>query len=401
MNPTLTWLDFTADDRNRMRRVLDLFTEQGTVDELGLGTLRDALSDALFPGTSSIQTRLRYVLFVPWIYQKLEHDRVKAAELQDRARRSELALIGPLSSGDDIEGVIGARARGTLKRLPSAVYWGALVRWGLFVPAQSQSWYHARFDSLVRGRTGLPHPDDPGVIWTTRPTWHPRLPAAPKYFPESLSFELTRDEASFLRDQITARCTGSLLAWLAAEGNGPTTAFWDEPAVESAPTSIRNVVELARRFSLHLEGAPLVYNLLLAEERNRRQGQEGDTERIESYRGRLAEWATAEHEEAPFNPMDLWTFVAGQGGRLIGPQQRFVEGWNQRVTEVGAVAGVDDPYLRDLVRNREMALKTGRSRFINEGRLLDWTGESGVGRLDFRWFRVRQLLTDLHRGLEA
>ena len=34
MIPSLTWLDFTADDRNRMRRVLDLFTEQGTVDEI-------------------------------------------------------------------------------------------------------------------------------------------------------------------------------------------------------------------------------------------------------------------------------------------------------------------------------------------------------------------------------
>ena len=87
MIPSLTWLDFTADDRDRMRRVLDLFTEQGTIDELGLGTLRDALSDALFPGTSSIQTRLRYILFVPWIYQKLERDRAKAAEVHDRARR--------------------------------------------------------------------------------------------------------------------------------------------------------------------------------------------------------------------------------------------------------------------------------------------------------------------------
>ena len=29
---------------------------------MGLGRLRDALSEALFPGTSTIQTRLRYVL---------------------------------------------------------------------------------------------------------------------------------------------------------------------------------------------------------------------------------------------------------------------------------------------------------------------------------------------------
>ena len=401
MIPSLTWLYFTPDDRNRMRRVLDLFTEQGTVDELGLGTLRDALSDALFPGTSTLQTRLRYLLFIPWIYQRLERDRAKAAEVQDRARRAELALISPLSNAEDNEGVIGALARGTLKILPSTVYWGAIVRWGLFVPSQSQSWYHARFHGLVRGRADLSPADDPGVIWTTQPTWHPRLPKAPPHFPEETSFDLSRNEASFLRDQITARCPGSLLAWLAAEGEEPTGPFWDEPAVERAPDSIRTTVELARRFSLHLEGAPLIYNLLLAEERHRRQGQDEDTEQIESYRGLLAEWAAAEDAEAPFNPMDLWSFLAGRGGRSIGPQRRFVEGWNRRLTDVGAVAVADDQQVRELVRNREMALKTGRSRFSNEGRLLDWKGQSGVGRLDFRWFRVRQLLADLHRGLEA
>ena len=57
MGATLTWLDLTASDRDRMRQVLDLFKEQGTVDEMGLGSLRDALSEALFPGTSTIQTR--------------------------------------------------------------------------------------------------------------------------------------------------------------------------------------------------------------------------------------------------------------------------------------------------------------------------------------------------------
>ena len=62
MDATLTWLDLTASDRDKMRRVLDLFNEQGTLDGLSLGSLRDALSDGLFPGTSDLQTRLRYVL---------------------------------------------------------------------------------------------------------------------------------------------------------------------------------------------------------------------------------------------------------------------------------------------------------------------------------------------------
>ena len=58
MEPTLAWLDLTARDRDKMRRVLDLFKEQGTVDEMGLGTIRDTFSDALFPGTSTLQTEV-------------------------------------------------------------------------------------------------------------------------------------------------------------------------------------------------------------------------------------------------------------------------------------------------------------------------------------------------------
>lgn len=138
MEPTLTWLDLTAADQKRMRRVLDLFHEPQTRDEMGLASLRDSFSDALFPGTTTIQTRLRYVLFVPWIYQRLETRPPAADQLASRARNDELALISPLASSGDPRGVSGIRARGSLKRLPSAVYWWPLVRWGLFRPGKSQ-----------------------------------------------------------------------------------------------------------------------------------------------------------------------------------------------------------------------------------------------------------------------
>lgn len=42
-----------------MHRILAQFKERDTRDELGLGSLRDAIADLLFPGTSTIQTRLR------------------------------------------------------------------------------------------------------------------------------------------------------------------------------------------------------------------------------------------------------------------------------------------------------------------------------------------------------
>ena len=92
MQATLTWLDLTASDRDKMRRVLDLFKEQGTLDEMGLG-------------------RLRYVLFIPWIYRRLEDRKVRAAEVQRAARRDEVGLIGLLGQNPDNAGIIGQRAR--------------------------------------------------------------------------------------------------------------------------------------------------------------------------------------------------------------------------------------------------------------------------------------------------
>ena len=68
----LSWIDFSQKDRRRMLDVVALFRERDTRDELGIGSIRDAFADILFPGTSTIQTRVRYMLFVPWIYLRRE-----------------------------------------------------------------------------------------------------------------------------------------------------------------------------------------------------------------------------------------------------------------------------------------------------------------------------------------
>ena len=401
MEPTLAWVDLTASDRDRMRRVLDLFSEPGTLDEMGLGNLRDALADALFPGTSTIQTRLRYVFFIPWVYQRLEARNVQSAAVERRARKGELALIAPLEESGESSGVIGARARAALARLPSSIYWRALVRWGIFLPERSQSWYHAHFATL--GSAGGPErSDDPGVIWTREPHWHPQLPGPPETFPEAASFALTRLEADYLRGRIEECCAGTLLAWLARNGSAsPAEVLWEDPEALSAPGAVWDAFELARRFSLHVEGMPILYSLLLAEQRGKHPGWD-ESERIHQYRCDLAVWARREAEETrPFHPDGLWALVVRDGGWLRPPQQRFLAAWSARIAKLNPGSVADDPELRSLIADRELQTKGRRARLANLGRLLDWVPGVGVGRMDFRWGSVRQLLRDLHRGLIA
>lgn len=402
MQATLTWLDLTANDRDRMRRVLDLFKEQGTLDEMGLGSLRDVLSDALFPGTSYIHTRLRYVLFIPWLYQRLEGRRVRSSDVDRAARAAEVDLIGRLEQSEDTRGIIGVVARQSLVRLPSSVYWSALMRWGIFQPQQSRGWYHAHFDALVDGRGVVGRADDPGVVWSRQAHWHPRLPAPPKGFPWEASFTLTSEESDFLRGRVEERCADTLLAWLVRNGSdSPADDVWDDPDALRAPERVRETVELARRFSLHVEGIPLLYNLLVAERREEVLDSD-EAESIDEFRGRLAEWAAREADEArPFDPDALWELAVRRGRRIPYPQRVFIESWSRRIAESAYDRVADDARLRTLVTEREVRLKGPRARLANRNRLVDWAPGIGVGRMDFRWVLVRQFMIDLHRGFAA
>lgn len=46
------WLDHSEEEQLQVRKLLKLFEEKGTFDDLGIGTVRDAISNRLFPGTS-------------------------------------------------------------------------------------------------------------------------------------------------------------------------------------------------------------------------------------------------------------------------------------------------------------------------------------------------------------
>ena len=403
MEPMLTWLDLTATDRDEMRRVLALFNE-GTVDELGLGTLRDAFAGVLFPGVTSIQTRLRYVLFVPWIYRQLEDNGTSGDRVAAKARKAEVALVDALAESEDADdwGVIGVRARNDLQRLPSSVYWRCCITWGIFKHDKGQSWYHNHFDSLREAARSVSRADDPGVAWDGHSNWHPRLPRPPNHFPEGIEFALTREEAEFVRGRIHERCAGSMLSWLAARPNTKRPdSLWEDPDAMGAIDDLARTVELARRFSLHVEGLPLLYNLMLAEKKVSVFNEDDDTtDWVDVYTEKWDDWVQRESKEAPYNRIVLWSWLANRCFRPLPAQRQFVDRWTELVAKGNLYAAKDDRELRRLIENRERKLKGPRARFANPSRLMRWRGQSGVGRMHFNWPVARQVLSDLYKGLE-
>ena len=121
----LAWLDYSQADQRRAREIVAMFSQRESRDELGLGGIRDALSDTLFPGTSFVLTRARYFLFVPWLFRegaRRGHGGPRLASWVDGRERQ---LIEALHKGGDLGGLIGGVAGPGVQNLPSSIYWSS------------------------------------------------------------------------------------------------------------------------------------------------------------------------------------------------------------------------------------------------------------------------------------
>ena len=104
MAPSLGW---TLLSRDALKRAETLARNdvQSVRDEIGFLALHQAYADRFFPGTSVLHTRLRYVLFVPWIYQGLIEDGVRE-RVAESINQAELNLVGQLRMSGE-SGIIG------------------------------------------------------------------------------------------------------------------------------------------------------------------------------------------------------------------------------------------------------------------------------------------------------
>lgn len=66
------WVDFSQAEKGRANSVLRLVREQGSIDELGIGVIRDGFANLLFPGTSTLHTFPRYLFLISYDLKDLE-----------------------------------------------------------------------------------------------------------------------------------------------------------------------------------------------------------------------------------------------------------------------------------------------------------------------------------------
>ena len=226
----LGWIDFSKEDRQKALDVINLLSEQGAVDELGIGIIRDAFANYFFPGTSTIQTRAKYFLIVPYVLREAVDGRYgKDANRVLRAIDSAEKDCGIrlLESDPKAEGVIGTRVlpKGWVARKPSDIYWNGIRTFGIFcdyglsIPEYVSLAVKLKEQKSV-SRLGNRNDDaeendkddsDAGDIGNIR-FWN--LPIYHDDWRDNLTIELTQEEAIYLDKQIQKSTKGSLLEYV-------------------------------------------------------------------------------------------------------------------------------------------------------------------------------------------
>ncbi|WNM23529.1 DUF6361 family protein [Demequina capsici] len=400
MTSSFGWLDNDDEHRRRMLEVVELFREQGTIDELGIGSIRDTLSNAMFPGTSTLHTRLRYVLFLPWLMRQATSKRTPS-EMAAEFRNLQYKLRDSLMAGGEDEGVMGNVAGRKLKRLPSDVYWTALGSWGLVDASSVDGFYRRHVDfRALRDRTA--EADDSEARMTMPGDGiDAALPAAPERLLSEATFALTPAEEGYLSDHIRGHAKGTLLAWLVAnepgnamDGDGAARFPWEIDNKEGLPDDLARLVDYSELFSNTVHGAALVYNLALARKAGWDEVATGHQEQLQVWQD---EGGSSQAEA--WDTDEWWQTVLTLNPSIRHATREFIQRW----IEIAA-SGVDLTASKEAARlaeMRERQIKGARARFVNQSALDRWSGSSGLGRLDFRWANSVSHLRDLYAARAA
>jgi hypothetical protein len=367
---------------------------QGVRDEIGFLELHQRYADRFFPGTSVLHTRLRYALFVPWMYEALSRRR-GASPVQRAVEREEMRLVGRLAGAGF--GVIGiTKPNQPAQQPPSVVYWGALTTWGIVRTRRDGRPYSRR---EVEARVAGPsrRTDDDGTpLGEVEPVFI-TLPPMRERWDETgaVSFQLSRAEAKFIQQrwEVTP-CSADprrepLLARLAQADITGVANCWDPPVLRLAGPDRQALVHAGRAAALSAIGrgvyAALVEGLYLQHDGRTAQGwhRRALGEVLAEYRA-AAERFDVDDVEGDIGPLSS-TLRAVLVDTLSWLQQ-----------------GRTDPQLLlGVYAEAEIPRKRGRSRLAltldGRHKRAEWISDdhAAPAPIHFRWSNVRGLVADL------
>jgi hypothetical protein len=405
---TLGWIHFSPTHRERVGSVLDLLRPEGMVDELGLGNMRDALANELFPGISTIQTRAKYFFIVPYIlydYQMLPPAKRSHKNPSRYLEDTEFEVMWDLAERYDHKegsGVIGISMRRPKKlaRRPSTIYWNGLYTY-MFVNTGglssavflSQAVRPAMETLLAASPQGDDGPaDDADAEYES--AFKIRVPYKQNW-KENLMLDLDKDEAEFFRDRILSTARNRLIAEVLINKDLRDEFFQAESFMDFAKSAdsieinprVKSMITLAHDFSQLMYGVHLAYNCQLQKV----------VFRNDYYDEQFRRWSrnikSTMLDYQNFNPENVFSFSP----TTLETTKQFIRDWWDQTK-----AGFPNLNRRDfMIKHQESTVKRAKARLeynkTDDVKEHKWIG---LEYFNYRHLQAKLILHDIVQGLD-
>lgn len=408
----LGWIDFSDKDRKRAIDVLHLLNE-GAMDELGIGVVRDAFADYFFPGTSTIQTRAKYFFIVPYAlrtacakYPNGSVEQIKK-EMELIEKKSAQCMKDNTETSKETTGIIGASdlPRKWVIRQPSTIYWNGIRTFGI-MKVDKLSMVEAikieQAELKIGEQRGLennnrPHNEstytegaenDKFGVTGNITLWDPLLDYR-KNWMDNLNIELTIKEAQYLRERISnsANTQKSLLKFM-LDNNIRMISNLDSSAkcvfetlsnavMSNVSSEMADMLRLANLFNILVYSLHVRYNYQMGNEKAK------------------VEWGEIPQMAEALKELDLSNMFHKLN--ITGKVQGFLTKAQRLLLE-----GEKDDYiaLDKCILEREIDIKTRkRCKLLQKENNKDkWIGGTW---LDYRLMSADRILTDIYNVEEG
>ena len=384
------FIDFSKEERNKILATLKLLGTQTALDELGIGVIRDAYADILFHGISTIQTRAKYFVLIPYLFERAANQKLSGGrELYKWLIANEDKMVETLVRNSDSEetGIIGKNAlkqKRAVKMKPSSIYWNGLRTFeivrnaGISLSAAcNATWSSAQKKNETEPKTDGDTFDDMTAGQGNSVLFSPILPDYD--FEKTATIALTRKEAEYIADRITKALLSqnTLLAFLIKHKLNCNS--FDEIPADILPREMRRDYLLAKEFSDFIFGAHIRYNIIFSNYQDEEMIDEFDSWRTMFVNNKFDLTAVLDRISCNYATAKFCT--------------DFLESVNKND---------DFKAMDELIIAREKAVKGDRAKLCKPKEYqYNYDRRVHFYSLDFRFGTAKTIIDDIIKGLEG
>jgi len=385
-NMQLGWIDFSKEERNKIVSILRLLGTQTAVDELGIGTIRDAFSDMLFPGISTLQTRAKYFVLIPYLFMLAERE--KFSNFSDVrlwiTKQEDLLVKTLIENSGEVEGIIGNRIfkQGrNVKYKPSILYWNGLRTLGIlrYPKLSMDDAFRITYQHSVKNREislkseGVSDAaDDVDAINDSPVIFSPIKPTYDVLTQSKIN--LTKNEAEYLFHQFTKseNAKDSLLKYMLE--NHLVFESFEDFETDNLPVKLKETVRLAQDFADFIYGAHLLYNVIYSD---------GKDQNIENS---FNQWKGSSN-----SIIDIKKVL--EVSNCHGMTEKFILEFDKNIREGNVDAA------KQLIIARERFIKRDRAKLCKPEQFR-YESPRHDYKLDYRYGNASLIIKDILKGME-